>query len=1001
MQQIAGEKRGLRKHSPPGATAWLPLVLLCIFGLFPGPPFCGTASDVALAQPAPERPFLLAPAPAESILLHFAQLPKRSPYVLWVRHGTSHEGLPLGFAVVGTPERLSRVEEIRSDLARLGDPRGSPSPGAHRHLLRSLPAVVWLSCSVHGDELAPADAAIRLMEELISDTSAVAATIRDSLIVLVDPLRNPDGRRRAIAQRRQWDSWCSVSDDESYHHREVWPDARGNHYFIDLNRDAWHLSQPEAASRAEDIVGWHPQVVVDLHEMRADDTYLFSPPDPPSAAFVPRTLDASWDLFSRAIAEAMTREGLDYYRGDWHEAFAPDRLVAWSLRTGATGILLEVPGVDGTVVRQSDGRDLTYQETVDRHLLAALAILSTAARRRATLLTEFYAFRRDVVSGELLRSDKNRVTLCGSVEERVEWVRADATGEQPGRTHGNGGDRGECFTVARGGGRVVLLPPGANESRRRTLAEMLMRQGIEVAVTAKAVEVSGARDSRGTVRGGLRLPAGTYVVDLHQPMGALAATLMDAAPTMEEGALFEERINLLNGGSSTLYSYSTWSLPDWAGVEAWYAEKAPQTGLAVAATETLGRQHDTAVCSDPASASLPEQAHALLLDAADDASLLAVPRLLDRAIELRVASEAFGEGGRSFAPGTVIVPVRRGPPISDIARICAEAGAAPVPVSLGLTEAGPDLGSRKVVPLEVPRVAVLAGYGASSAALGRLWFLFDRVAGLPVTLLPIQRVAEADLTVYNAVIVPDAAEERGRRLRELVGTDGWERLLDWVSFGGTLVLCGESVAALPAAEQDGEPPVHVGLRRELLDRLPHLASEVLRELRSRELMDDVSQRLGGELHRFEPTTVEARSAAPTALWPIPQTTRAEDLLAWDELLRRFSPQGVFMRLDIQQRHWLVSGLGRTPAIPVRSSQVMHALPPASAIARFELGDRLCASGLLWPEARERWQGSSAVVREKLGSGQVIALAGDFKHSSPILERLVLNAILLGPSLVGH
>jgi hypothetical protein len=984
------------------------IALLSGLGLFHGSSVGALPSGDDLTQPAPESLCALAPSPAESVLSHFARLPAVSPYVLWVRHGASHEGLPLGFAIVGAEDRLSRIEEIRSDLARLGDPRSPLSSGARKHLLRTLPAVVWLSCSVHGDELAPADAAIRLMEVLLSDTSAAAAAIRDSLIVLVDPLRNPDGRRRAIAQRRQWSSRCSVNDDESYHHREAWPDGRGNHYFIDLNRDAWHLSQPESQSRAEHIISWHPQVVVDLHEMRADDTYLFSPPRPPSAAFVPQTLDASWDRFSHAIAEAMTRKGLDYYRGDWHEAFAPDRLVAWSLHTGATGILLEVPGVDGTLVRQSDGRDLTYRETVDRHVLAAVAILSTAARHRGDLLAEFHAFRKDAVSGDVLRPDNDKITLCGSVEDRVEWLADDgllpapagALGEY-GRTDSDGRRRSECVTLAQRGARFVLLPPGRNESRRRMLAETLMRQGIEVALATEAAEVRSAVDSRGTARGRLPFPAGTCVVDLHQPMGALAATLLDAAPTMEESALFEERRSLLDDGRSTLYSYSAWSLPDWAGVDAWYADRPLQTGLAPVTAETFSPQYEGVVRSHRTSPVALERAHALLLDAADDASLLAVPRLLDSAIDLRVASETFGVGGRVFAPGTIVVPAGSGVPIPDVLRLCGEVGATPAPTSLGLTEAGPDLGSRTVVPVKAPRVAVLAGYGTSSVALGRLWFLFDQVVGLPVTLLPIQRVAQADLTVYNAVIVPDAAEERGRRLRELIGAAGWERLLDWVSFGGTLILCGESVAALPAGEQNGEPPVHIGLRRELLDRLPHIASEVLHELRSQALMDKVSERFGDQLHGFGPSLAEARSDMPNTLWQVPQTTRLEDLLAWDELLRRFSPQGVFMRLDVQRSHWLVSGLGQASAVPVRSSQVMHALPPASTIARFELGDRLCASGLLWPEATERWQGSSAIVRDKLGSGQVIALAGDFKHSSPVLERLVLNAALLGPSLVGH
>ncbi len=938
----------------------------------------------------------LSPAPSDSIVALFTGLGASSPYIVWIGHGASHEGVPLGLAVVSNPEHLGRLDEIRADLVRIGDPRRLMPRGEKERHLEYLPAVVWLSCSVHGDELAPADAACRLGAWLASDTSAVATAIRDSLVVLIDPLRNPDGRARALAQRRQWSSRCSVDDDESYHHREAWPGGRGNHYFIDVNRDAWHLSQPESRSRAEAIVSWNPHVVVDLHEMRADDTYLFSPPRPPSAAFVPRTLDASWDRFSRAIAGAMTRHGLEYYRGDWHEAFAPDRLVAWSLRTGATGILLEVPGVDGTVVRQPDGTSLTYEETVGRHLLVAKTILLTAAHHRRELLAEFRAFREGIVSGEQLSLDSERIPLCGQIEERVEWLRDAFHGSVPGHSAGEIRDERVapgCCTTMLSGWRAVLLPPCRNETRRRTVAEILMSQGIEMTTTSRSFKDHGAVDSDGKTRGGLSFPAGTYVLDLRQPLGALAATLL-AAPTMDEKALLKERLSLLEDGHSTLYSYSAWALPCWADVEVWYSRSSPHAEPLL--PDDLSPESIAGILPEP-----DQPLHALLLDGTDDAALAVALRLLSQGAGLRVMSEPFEVDGERYGPGTVIVPAHGEFPVEAAVQACEAAGATPAPALLGLVDAGPDLGSRSVTPLVAPRVAILSGFGTSSMALGRLWFLFDQGMEWPVSLLPIQRIGRADLTAYNVVIAPDASEDRGGRLRELIGADGWDRLLDWVSFGGTLVLCGESVAAIPPPEQDGEPDIHIALRRDVLDRLPQLAYMVGEDLRSRQLLAGAVQRLGIIPQGHDATSAGDADALPSPLWSIPESALPEELATWDEYLRRFSPCGVFLRLYLPGEHWMTSGLSSGATIPVRSSQVIHAWPPATAIARFSLGNRLCASGLLWPEARERWHGSVAIAREKLGSGQVIALVGDFKRSSPVLDRLVLNAAVLGPSLVSH
>jgi hypothetical protein len=66
--------------------------------------------------------------------------------------------------------------------------------------------------------------------------------------------------------------------------------------------------------------------------------------------------------------------------------------------------------------------------------------------------------------------------------------------------------------------------------------------------------------------------------------------------------------------------------------------------------------------------------------------------------------------------------------------------------------------------------------------------------------------------------------------------------------------------------------------------------------------------------------------------------------------------------------------------------------------RFAGRDRLRLSGLLWPEARERWAETVFVSREKRGSGQIVLFADtpNFRGYFHGGERLLLNAVFLGP-----
>ena len=68
------------------------------------------------------------------------------------------------------------------------------------------------------------------------------------------------------------------------------------------------------------------------------------------------------------------------------------------------------------------------------------------------------------------------------------------------------------------------------------------------------------------------------------------------------------------------------------------------------------------------------------------------------------------------------------------------------------------------------------------------------------------------------------------------------------------------------------------------------------------------------------------------------------------------------------------------------------------VARFAKEDELRVSGLLWPEARERWAETVFVSREGYENGQIILFATDpnFRGYFHNTERMFLNALFLGP-----
>jgi len=162
-----------------------------------------------------------------------------------IKHGESWEGKSLQVLVISSPANIGRIEEIKTGMQKLSDPRKISQKEASS-LISTLPSIVWFICGVHGNEISSVDAWLLTAYHLLAaqNDELVEDAMKNS-IVLIDPMQNPDGRDRFINYFRQNLGRFPDADLQSAEHNEVWPGGRVNHYLFDMNRDWFAQTQPE------------------------------------------------------------------------------------------------------------------------------------------------------------------------------------------------------------------------------------------------------------------------------------------------------------------------------------------------------------------------------------------------------------------------------------------------------------------------------------------------------------------------------------------------------------------------------------------------------------------------------------------------------------------------------------------------------------------------------------------------------------------------------------
>ncbi|AWL13134.1 hypothetical protein HMF8227_02682 [Saliniradius amylolyticus] len=607
-----------------------------------------------------------------------------------IQYGQSWEGRPLYVAVLSSAENLAKLDDYKTGMQALADPRQTSESEARR-LMKELPASVWLSYGVHGNEISSPEAAMMTAYHLLGDTSDKTQQWLDNTLVFIVPSQNPDGRARFVSRYYMTTGLEHSADRRSAEHNEPWPKGRTNHYLFDLNRDWISLTQPEIRSQARAFLDYYPLVFVDLHEMSGDSSYYFTPEARPYNPLIADPQRETLDWIGRNNGKWFDAKGFDFFTREIYDAFYPGYGASWPLYHGSVAMTYEMASARGHQFRQKDGDLLTYADGVERHFIASLSTIETVSQKRTPLLEKFWQYRQQSIEA------------------------------------GEDSDQ-----------RSLILPAQDDPAAARKLASLLVEQGIEVEQATQEFEFCGEDYAEGA-----------YVIDLAQPTHRLIRTLTDKQIDMADDFLDKQRQRRHNNLPDQIYDVTGWSLPQMFNLQMDYCDDAPDMARQ---TVTEGRIQPGKIINPNASVAFLVRWGDMNAGRFLTAALRQGLSVKQSEEAFRHDKAGKFAGGSLIL---TLADNPREDLLDRLQTLVQQTGATLHGVNSSWVVEGPSFGSPRVHSLYAPTIAMAWDQPVAQYNAGNTRFVIERQMGYPVMAIRTQHLVSDKLDGLDVLILPE------------------------------------------------------------------------------------------------------------------------------------------------------------------------------------------------------------------------------------------------------
>ncbi|MGX8272942.1 M14 family metallopeptidase [Brevundimonas diminuta] len=489
--------------------------------------------------------------------------------------------------------------------------------------------------------------------------------------------------------------------------------------------------------------------------------------------------------------------------------------------------------------------------------------------------------------------------------------------------------------IAGGRGAYILSrSAAADPAAADKLAGLLVRSGLEVGRAAASFSACGQT-----------YQAGDYVVNLAQPQRRMAETLLAKDVPLDPKFLAEQEARRARGLGDEIYDLTGWSLPLLFNVPSQRCTGAPSVQTAAVGPQLIR----------PAAVASGDAAYGYAIHPGTAGMRFLTAALTDK-LPVRSIEAPFTLDGRAYPGGTFIIPRAGAPADLDerIRRLAAGSGAQVTPLATSWVSSGPSVGSDKATVIAAPRVAMAWDDPTEPESAGSIRHVLEREYGWPVTAVRTRRLANADLSRYQVLILPS-----GGNYEQILGESGVANLRAWVQAGGVLIGVGSASRLLTDPD-----------------------SKLLESRRESAVSGD------GDKDKKDGGSEIATDAEYMALTG--HHGGAPDPVA-----------GVLASAVVDNEHWLGAGVAPTLSVMVRGSDIYTPLArdQGTNVVRLAGPDQVLASGQLWAENRRQLAYKPVAMASEVGRGQVVAFTQDVTMRAFLegLKPLFLNAVFRGPA----